>query len=215
MPIEFPPLPYTVDSLAPFISATMLHTHHSKHHLAYVGAVNTLVAGTDLEGADSDVLIRHAAMRAVKDPRFALLFNNAAQAANHTLYWSSLRPKSHGRPEGELARLIRNDFGSEVELAAAFKAAANRHFGSGWAWLAFDGTRLRISTTTNADTPILRGQTPLLALDLWEHAYYLDYQERRAAYIDGVVDNLLNWDFARHRLERARTRSPAAIQRPA
>ena len=215
MSIEFPPLPYTVDALAPFISATTIHTHHSKHHRAYVGTANALVAGTDLAGAELDTVIRHASLRAAKDPQFAALFNSAAQAANHALYWGSLRPKNGRRPEGALASLIRDDFTSEVELAAALKVAANRHFGSGWAWLVFDGTRLRISTTTNADTPILRGQTPLLVLDLWEHAYYLDYQERRAAYIEGVVDNLLNWDCARARLERALARSPASLQRPA
>jgi Fe-Mn family superoxide dismutase len=141
------------------------------------------------------------------------LFNSAAQAWNHAFYWSSLRPQGGRGPQGALAARIRAEFGDEERFAAAFKAAATGHFGSGWAWLVLDGKALKIVTTSNADTPTVHGQAPLLVIDVWEHAYYLDHRERRAAYVAGVVDHLLNWEFAARNFERAAGRAspePAA-----
>src|SRR5688500_5837613 len=176
MHIDLPALPYPLDALEPFISARTLATHHGKHHRAYVEKTR-LLAG---EGAGSldDIVVRSAA-----DPAKKALFNNAAQAWNHAFYWRSLRPRS-GPPPAEYS-----------EWADALKAAALGHFGSGWAWLVRDGGALKVMTTANADTPIVHGLEPLLVIDVWEHAYYLDYQERRAAYVAGVVDNLLNWEL--------------------
>lgn len=185
MPIELPQLPYPYDALEPYISARTLQTHHGKHHRAYVDKTNALVGG---DGGTLEQIIAGAA----GDPSKKALFNNAAQAWNHAFYWRSLRPKGKGgTPPQEFARFVDN-----------LKTAAVNHFGSGWAWLVRNGSELRVVTTSNADTPIIRGQTPLLVIDVWEHAYYLDHQERRAAYVSAVVDHLLDWDFAAANLER-------------
>jgi len=182
MPIELPALPYALDALEPFISARTLATHHGKHHRAYVEKTR-LLAG---EGAGSldDIVVRSAA-----DPAKKALFNNAAQAWNHAFYWRSLRPKSGAVPPRDFSRYLQE-----------LKTAASGHFGSGWAWLVREGAELKVVTTANADTPLAHGQVPLLAIDVWEHAYYLDHQERRAAYVDAVVDHLLDWDFAQANL---------------
>jgi Fe-Mn family superoxide dismutase len=217
MPIELPNLPYPYDALKPYISEVTLKTHHGKHHRTYVDKTNELIRGTDLAGATLEAIVKASAQRA--DTRTRALFNSAAQAWNHAFYWNSLRPQDGRGPQGALAARIRAEFGSEEAFAAAFKTAATGHFGSGWAWLAIDGTSLKIVTTSNADTPIVHGQTPLLAIDVWEHAYYLDHQERRAAYVSAVVEHLLNWEFAGQAFERAAGRassepaaaSPAAL----
>ncbi len=216
MPIELPNLPFAYAALEPFISEATLRTHHGKHQRAYVDKVNALVNRTDLEGRTLDWIMKQSWLRAQKDPSTVALFNNAAQAWNHTFYWSSLRPQNSRGPQGAIAARIQADFGDPARFAAAFKAAATAHFGSGWAWLICDGGRLRIVTTANADNPAVRGQAPLLVIDVWEHAYYLDHQERRAAYVAGVVDNLLNWEFATRNLElavqrAANTSPPSAI----
>jgi Fe-Mn family superoxide dismutase len=207
MPIELPDLPYPYDALAPYISDVTLKTHHGRHHRAYVDKTNALVKGTDLAGATLEAIVKAAAQRVAADGATRPLFNSAAQAWNHAFYWNSLRPEGGRGPQGALAARIRAQFGDPESFAAAFKAAATGHFGSGWAWLAIDGTSLKIVTTSNADTPIVHGQTPLLVIDVWEHAYYLDHQERRAAYVAGAVDYLLNWEFASHNFERAAVRA--------
>lgn len=209
MPIELPNLPYPHDALAPFISSATLNTHHGKHHRAYVDKTNTLVKNTPLAGAPLEAIVQAAAQRAAGEPAMRPLFNNAAQAWNHAFYWRSLRPKGGRGPQGALAARMGRVFGDAGGFAAAFKSAATGHFGSGWAWLVADGAGLKIVTTSNADTPIARGETPLLVIDVWEHAYYLDHQERRAAYVDGVVDHLLNWEFAADNLDRASAEAAA------
>jgi Fe-Mn family superoxide dismutase len=217
MPLELPALPFFRDSLEPFISSTTLETHHGKHHRAYVDRVNALVSSTVLAGGSLEAIVRLSARRAASDPSMVAVFNNAAQAWNHTFYWNSLRraDTSGARgPHGALAARIRTDFGDEAGFAAAFKAAATGHFGSGWAWLVLDGSALRIVTTANADTPIVHGQDPLLVIDVWEHAYYLDYHERRAAYVAGVVENLLNWEFAGRNFELAVKRVGGDVTSP-
>jgi len=203
MLIDLPNLPFAHNALEPFVSEATLRTHHGKHHRAYIDKVNTLIDDSDLAGASLEAIVEQSALRAASDRSMVLLFNSAAQAWNHAFYWNSLRPKDTRGPQGGLAARIRADFGDYASFVADFKAAATTHFGSGWAWLVFDGGVLRIVTTANADTPIVHRQVPLLVIDVWEHAYYLDHQERRAAYVAGVVDNLLNWDFASRNLEFA------------
>jgi Fe-Mn family superoxide dismutase len=182
MPVALPPLPYALDALEPFISRRTLQTHHDRHHRAYVDKTNTL-AGENA-GKLEDIVVRSAG-----DPGKRGLFNNAAQAWNHAFYWRSLRPKS-GRAPDEFAPWVDK-----------LKEAAIGHFGSGWAWLARDGSQIKVLTTSNADTPLVQGLTPLLVIDVWEHAYYLDHQERRAVYVNAVVDNLLDWGFALRNLQ--------------
>lgn len=182
MPFELPPLPYPLDALEPAISARTLATHHGKHHRAYVDKTN-LLAG------DAPGSLEQLIARAAGDSSQKALFNNAAQAWNHAFYWKSLRPGGAAVPP-KLAGFVE-----------PLKAAAKGHFGSGWAWLVRNGAELQVVTTSNADTPLVHGQIPLLVIDVWEHAYYLDHQERRAAYVDAVVDHLLNWDFAAENLK--------------
>ena len=203
MSIELPNLPYAYDALEPLISSTTLKTHHGKHHRAYVDKVNALVKGTDLAGATLEAIVKQSAQRAAGDPAMRALFNNAAQAWNHAFYWRSLRPKGGGRPQGALAARISAAFGGHGSFTESLKSAAIAHFGSGWAWLVAESGILKIVTTSNADTPIVRGQVPLLVIDVWEHAYYLDHQERRAAYVAGVVDDMLDWAFAERNLDES------------
>jgi Fe-Mn family superoxide dismutase len=212
MAIELPDLPYAPGALAPVISAATLATHHGKHHRGYIDRTNALVRGTDLERATLEAIVKAAAQRRGSDPAMQGLFNNAAQAWNHAFYWKSLRPQGGDGPRGALARRINADFGSERRFAEALKTAASGHFGSGWAWLVVDGPQLGIVTTSNADMPLIGGQAPLLVIDVWEHAYYLDHQERRAAYVSGVVDSLLNWEFAEANFEWWRDAGIAAAR---
>jgi Fe-Mn family superoxide dismutase len=201
MSIELPNLPYAYDALEPLISSTTLKTHHGKHHRAYVDKVNALVKGTDLADRTLKAIVLQSAQRAANDPAMRPLFNNAAQAWNHAFYWRSLRPKGGGEPKGALAARISAAFGGHGSFTEALKSAATGHFGSGWAWLVLDSGIPKVVTTANADTPIIRGQIPLLVIDVWEHAYYLDHQERRAAYVAAVVDHLLDWAFAERNLD--------------
>ena len=197
MAIKLPRLPYELDALAPIISAGALRAHHGAHHRGYVKKLNALIKGTELDSQGLEAIIRRSAPFASSAPRSASIFNNAAQAWNHAFYWNSLRPRTHGRGlQGELARCVATDFGCEEKFAEAFKAAALGVFGSGWVWLVADEDELRIVATANADTPIAHGRVPLLAMDVWEHAYYLDHRSRRDVYAAGVVDELFNWDFA-------------------
>jgi len=192
MAFTLPDLPYARDALAPHISGETLDFHHGKHHKAYVDKANDLVKGTDLESADLETAIRAA----WKDKNTAL-FNNAAQIWNHTFYWNSMSPKGGGKPSGKLAEAIDRDFGSFEKFADAFKAAGAGQFGSGWAWLVVKDGKLEVRKTPNAETPITEaGVTPLLTMDVWEHAYYLDFQNRRPDYMGAFLGHLVNWDFA-------------------
>ena len=198
-PFALAPLPYPEGSLAPVISAMTLNFHYGKHHKAYVAKVNELVAGTEREGQTLEQLIRDSAGHA----DLVELFNNAAQAWNHDFYWRSLRPKGGGRPPATLASRIETAFGGYDAFKRQLSGAASKHFGSGWAWLVSDGSTLKIVSTSNAESPLGKGQVPLLTIDVWEHAYYLDYQNRRPDYVLAVIDKLLNWEFAEANLARA------------
>jgi superoxide dismutase, Fe-Mn family len=191
MAIILPELPYAKDALAPYISANTIDFHYGKHHQTYVVNVNKLIAGTDLESADLETIIRKTG----GDTSKTGIFNNAAQVWNHTFYWHCLKPGGGGVPGGAVAALITKAFGGYEQFAADFKNAGLTQFGSGWAWLVLQGDDLKIVKTGNADTPLAHGQKPLLTVDVWEHAYYLDYQNRRADYLNAVVDRLINWDF--------------------
>jgi Fe-Mn family superoxide dismutase len=200
MQLALPPLPYPYEALEPYISRATLELHHGKHHKAYVEKAKALAKEMRLADLPLELIIQQTA----RQDRHRALFNNAAQAWNHAFYWRSLQPGGGGAPDGEVAARIEADLGGYDSFAAQFAAAATGQFGSGWAWLVLDGGKLAITTTANADTPIAHGQIPLLALDVWEHAYYLDYQNRRADYAEALVKHLLNWDFANRNLSRRR-----------
>ncbi len=193
MSIQLPNLPYTMNALEPYISEETLTYHYGKHHAAYVKNTNDLINGTDLDNNSLTEII----LTAASDTIYTNLFNNAAQSFNHEFFWKSLSP-TKTEPSQKLLDRIKTDFGSLEEFKAAFLKLALSQFGSGWAWLVSDNSGvLTIMTTSNAGTPITRsGINPLLCLDVWEHAYYLDYQNRRADYLKAIIDNLLNWEFA-------------------
>ena len=191
MSIEFPALPYATNALEPHVSARTLEHHHGKHHKGYVDKLNNAIAGTAHEGQSLEAII--AAAHEASDTG---IFNNAAQSWNHTFLWSSMSPTGGGEPSGPLADAIVDRFGSIERFRDDFKAAALAQFGSGWTWLVRTDAGLDIVSTGNADTPLVHGVTPLLTLDVWEHAYYLDYQNKRDAYVDVFLSNLINWDFA-------------------
>ena len=203
MSIQLPALPYAYDALEPVISAATLRRHHGRHHRGYVDKVNALIADTPVAGESLEAVVRWSAGWRGNHKTADAIYNSAAQAWNHEFYWKSLRPRGGARPDGPLAALIASEFGSHERFSQVYAAAAVNHFGSGWAWLVMEGTALRIVTTANADTPLVNGQAPLLVIDVWEHAYYLDYQERRAAYVAAVVDELLDWQFARRNFAQA------------
>ena len=192
MTFQLQPLPYSADALEPHMSAKTLGFHHSKHHQTYVDNLNKLIAGTDLEKASLEDIIRTSA----QDSQKAGLFNNAAQVWNHDFFWKSMKPQGGGAPAGALADAINAAFGDLVQFKAKFKEAATTQFGSGWAWLVLVDGKLTITKTGNAQTPITSGQKALLTCDVWEHAYYLDYQNRRADMVTAFLDHLVNWDFA-------------------
>jgi len=198
--IELPALPYAQDALAPVVSAQTLSFHYGKHHKAYVDNLNKLVAGTDLAEAALEKVVAAVAGKADK----AGVFNNAAQVWNHTFFWNSMKPNGGGAPAGAVAKAIDASFGSAENFRKEFANAAMTQFGSGWAWLVADKGALRVMKTANADTPLTMGVTPILTIDVWEHAYYLDYQNRRADFVAAVMDRLLNWDFANANLAVAR-----------
>ncbi len=195
-PFTLPPLPYPDNALSPTISANTIGFHYGKHHQGYVNNLNQLVAGTALADQPLEAVIKASVGTADK----TAIFNNAAQIWNHTFYWNSLRPKGGGKPTGALAELIEKSFGGFDPFKTEFAKAATGQFGSGWAWLVKDGDKLAVTKTSNADTPIIHGLKPLLTIDVWEHAYYLDYQNRRADYVAAVLDNLINWEFAAQNL---------------
>lgn len=191
-PFALPPLPYADTALAPVISAQTVGFHYHKHHQGYVDTVNRLTAGTVLAAQPLETVIRTT----TSDPAQAALFNAAAQVWNHSFYWNSLRPDGGGTPPLALKTRLDSAFGSVDACRKALLAAATAQFGSGWVWLVADGDQLRVIRTPNAETPLTQGLKPLLTLDVWEHAYYLDYQNRRADYAAAVIDRLLNWEFA-------------------
>ena len=186
------PLPYADNALEPVISANTIGFHYGKHHKTYVDNLNKLIAGTSFAGLPLEKIIADTAGKADK----AGIFNNAAQTWNHTFYWNSLSPKGGGEPPAKLKQKIEAAFGSVDNCKKELAAAATGQFGSGWAWLVLEGDKLRVIKTANADSPLTKSMTPLLTLDVWEHAYYLDYQNRRADYVNAVLDKLVNWSFA-------------------
>jgi Fe-Mn family superoxide dismutase len=188
MAIELPPLPYADDALDPHISARTISFHYGKHHATYVTNLNGLIDGT--EHADKSL------EQIVLDAGPGGLFNNAAQVWNHTFYWNSMTPSGGGDPSGDLAKAIDASFGSASDFKQQLVDKAKGNFGSGWTWLIKDGNGLAIVNTDDADTPLKHGQTALLTVDVWEHAYYLDYQNARPAYLETFVEKLLNWEFA-------------------
>ena len=191
MTITFSELPFPENGLEPHISAKTLSFHHGKHHNAYVVNANKLVEGTDLSDATLEDIITTTA----GDPSKAGIFNNAAQAWNHAFYWQCLRPGGGGDPTGEIAKLIKRDLGGYDTFKESFISAGMTQFGSGWAWLVKKEGKVEVWKSANADTPLAHGLTPLLTVDVWEHAYYLDYQNKRAEYLNAFVDHLINWDF--------------------
>ena len=190
-PHVLPPLPYPDNALAPVISAQTIGFHYGKHHLAYLNNLNKMVEGTAMAEMSLEQVVRNTAGVADK----AGLFNNAAQVWNHTFYWNGLRPNGGGAPGKELALRIEKDFGSLDSLRKELFTAASTQFGSGWAWLVEEGGKMKVVKTGNAETPLTRGMKPLFTIDVWEHAYYLDYQNRRADYINALLDKLINWEF--------------------
>ena len=200
MPFELPALPYAENALEPYYSAKTISFHHGKHHKAYVDNLNKLVPGTDLEGKSLEEVV----LASAGNPQKAGIFNNAAQIWNHTFFWHSLKPGGGGKPTGALAAKIDQAFGSYQKFAEQFKAAAVGRFGSGWAWLVVEGGALKIVATPNAETPITAKQMPLFTVDVWEHAYYLDYQNRRPDFVQAFLDHLVNWDFANANLAKAK-----------
>jgi superoxide dismutase, Fe-Mn family len=191
MAYELPPLPFGYSDLEPNISAKTFEFHHDKHHAAYVTNYNNLVKDTPMDSMSLEEVIKATAGDASK----VGIFNNAAQAWNHTFYWNCMKPNGGGTPSGALADKITADFGGFDAFKEQFKQAGATQFGSGWAWLVLDNGTLKVTKTLNADNPLTQGQKPLLTMDVWEHAYYVDYQNRRPDYISTFVDKLINWDF--------------------
>lgn len=191
-PHVLPALPYLENALDPVISANTVAFHYGKHHRGYVDNLNRLVAGSAFADTPLAQIVRATAARAEQ----AAVFNNAAQIWNHTFYWQSLKPRGGGEPPAMLRQRLEASFGSVDACRKEFAAAALAQFASGWAWLVADGDRIRVVRTSNAETPLTTGVKPLLTIDVWEHAYYLDYQNRRADYVNAVLDRLINWEFA-------------------
>ena len=199
MAFELPPLPYPADALQPYMSAETFSYHHGKHHAAYVANLNKLIEGTELANKSLEEIIKTT----FGDPDKVGIFNNAAQVWNHTFFWESMKPGGGGTPTGPIADKINADLGGYDKFVEAFKTAAATQFGSGWAWLVLDNGTLKVTKTPNAENPLVHGQVPLLTLDVWEHAYYLDYQNRRPDYISAYLEHLVNWDAANARLAAA------------
>ena len=191
-PFSLPALPYADNALDPLISANTIGFHYGKHHKAYVDNLNKLAEGKDIAQMSLVDVINHAAGKA----DMVGVFNNAAQVWNHTFYWNSLKPNGGGKPGGTLGAMIDQSFGDYDKFKAEFANAAMTQFGSGWAWLVKEGAALKVVKTPNAEVPFTKGQTPLLTIDVWEHAYYLDYQNLRAKYVETLIDKLMNWEFA-------------------
>jgi Fe-Mn family superoxide dismutase len=195
-PFELPPLPYAEDALAPVISSRTIGFHYGKHHRGYLVNLNGLVKNTPYEKMSLEEVVKAAAA----SPGQTAIFNNAAQVWNHTFYWNGMKPGGGGKPGGEIGKGIEKDFGGYENFRKEFVNAALGQFGSGWAWLATDGKVLKVVKTPNADNPMTQGLKPLVTIDVWEHAYYLDYQNRRKDYVEAFLDRLVNWSFAERNL---------------
>mgnify|MGYP002348833965 CR=1 FL=1 len=187
MKFELDPLPYAKNALAPHLTEETLSFHYDKHHTAYMNNLKGLLDGKPDAEKSLEEIVKSSS---------GGVFNNAAQVWNHTFYWNSMKPSGGGEPSGALADAIKRDFGSFADFKKQFADAAVKQFGSGWAWLVKEGDKLKIVTTGNAETPITKGQTALLTCDVWEHAYYIDYRNLRAKYVDTFLEKLANWDFA-------------------
>lgn len=192
MAFELPALPYAMNALEPYISERTMEFHYGKHHKAYVDNLNKLIAGTHFEQMSLEEIIRKTAGKA----EYAGIFNNAAQAWNHAFFWTCMQPGGGGEPTGEMKKKIERSFGGYDKFREEFATAATTQFGSGWAWLAEDeeSGKLKVIKTANADTPIAHGLKPLLTVDVWEHAYYLDYQNRRPDFVNAFLDHLAKWN---------------------
>jgi Fe-Mn family superoxide dismutase len=200
MAFELPPLPYPKNALEPHISEWTMDFHHGRHHQAYVTNLNNLVKDQPLERQSLEEIIAAT----YKDSSKTGVFNNAAQVWNHTFFWHSMKPQGGGAPSGEIAAAITRDCGGLDKFKEQFKAAAVGQFGSGWAWLVADRGQLKIVPTPNAVNPLAEGQSALLTCDVWEHAYYLDYQNRRPDFVQTFLDHLINWEFVAQNLAKAK-----------
>ncbi|HWD60521.1 MAG TPA: superoxide dismutase [Stellaceae bacterium] len=199
MAFQLPPLPYPANALEPYVSAKTLDFHHGKHHKAYVDNLNRMVEGKPEANQSLEEII--AATH--HDDAKTGVFNNAAQVWNHTFFWNCMAKGGGGEPGGEVKKAIEHDFGKIETFTKEFKEAATTQFGSGWAWLVFDAGKLKVIKTANAVNPIAGGQTALLTCDVWEHAYYLDYQNRRPDFVQAFIEHLINWDFVAKNLAKA------------
>jgi superoxide dismutase, Fe-Mn family len=195
-PILLPPLPYEESALQPVISANTLSFHHGKHHKTYVDTLNKLIVGTEFADMPLEKIVKTASGQS----DHVAIFNNAAQAWNHTFYWRCLKPKGGGEPPAVLKRLMESSFGSVEACKKELARAAVEQFGSGWAWLVQDGEKLKVIKTSNANNPLTQAAKALLTIDVWEHAYYLDYQNRRVDHVNALLDKLANWEFAAENL---------------
>lgn len=195
-PANPPSLPYAKDALEPHISARTFEFHYGKHYQAYIDNTRKLATGNEYAGLSLKEIIQKSSGKADQ----TAIFNNAAQSFNHAFFWESMKSGGGGQPKGRIGQAIDKSFGSHAQFEKEFSEAALTQFGSGWAWLIQDGAALKVVKTANADTPMTRGWTPLLTLDVWEHAYYLDYQNRRGDYVRAYLDHLINWSFAESNL---------------
>jgi superoxide dismutase, Fe-Mn family len=196
---HLPALPYPETALEPVISANTIGFHHGKHHQGYVDNVNKLIARTGFARMPLEKIIIETA----GNPERVAIFNNAGQTWNHNFFWNSLKPEGGGEPPAELKKMIERSFGSLSACKRKLADAAITQFGSGWAWLTYDGEKIGVMQTGNADNPMIYGLKPLLTIDAWEHAYYLDYQNKRGDYVNALIDKLINWEFAAQNLEEA------------
>ena len=196
MPFSLPDLPFSRDALAPHMSAETLEFHHGKHHRSYVDKTNKMAAEKGLEGLSLIGLIK-----AAKEKGDTKLFNNAAQLWNHSFFWQCLAPATGQRPQGELARMIERDFGSVEVLLEKLGTESAEHFSNGWGWLVLDNGKLKVTSLHDADTPLVHGLTPLFTLDVWEHAYYIDYRNERPRFAQTVLANIVNWEFVAQNLD--------------
>jgi superoxide dismutase, Fe-Mn family len=198
--LKLPELPYEMRALEPHVSERTLEFHHGKHHATYVQKANDAIKGTPLEKKTLEEIIQQSFKE-----KNAAVFNNAAQVWNHTFFWNCMTPGGGNEPTGDLAKRISADFGSFDLFCEKFEEAAVSQFGSGWAWLVEDGGKLAVTKTPNAENPLVHGKKPLLTVDVWEHAYYLDYQNRRPDFVKAFLEHLANWEFVEQNLQRSGT----------
>lgn len=195
-PFQLPPLPYSFNSLEPYISEKTLSFHHDKHHQKYITTTNELVKGTEFEKYNLEEIIKASA----GNNMLQKLYNNAAQSWNHWFYWNCLKPNGGKTPQGKISQMINSSFGNYDNFARDLSNMANEQFGSGYAWLVKEGNKLMVTKTSNADNPLAHNQKPILAIDVWEHAYYLDYQNKRQDYVIAFINNCIDWEFAEYNL---------------